>query len=163
MKFSTPGHSCVQEIDSVHSCIERILKKSEYFSPLSLLRFLLKVSSVRPYNVIQMSTEDFKDFKSCVSAYNYNLVPFSKVKALKFTQIFTQVEYKTSHQITNWQETSIRLYKSTRSGAINEIKTPKVSTETKNLSTEKIKAIRSMYPWMPQVDKAYFETILPKQ
>lgn len=40
MKFSTPGHSCVQEIDSVHSCIERVLDKVEYFSPVSLLRML---------------------------------------------------------------------------------------------------------------------------
>ena len=42
------------------------------------------------------------------------------------------------------------------------MKSPKVSNEKKTLSAEKIKAIKSMYPWMPQVDKEYFEAILPK-
>lgn len=42
MKFSTPGHSCIQEIDNVHSCIDRMLSKAEYYSPFSLIRLLLK-------------------------------------------------------------------------------------------------------------------------
>ncbi|CAH2100965.1 unnamed protein product [Euphydryas editha] len=41
-KFSTPGHSCIQEIDNVHSCIDRVLLKAEYYSPVSLMRLLLQ-------------------------------------------------------------------------------------------------------------------------
>nr|CAH7743761.1 unnamed protein product [Callosobruchus chinensis] len=101
MKFSTPGLSCVQEIDVVHSCIERVLDKAEYFSPLSLLRILLKVNSVRPYKIIQMRKEDFKDYKSCTSTFDYKLIPFSKVNALRFRSTSLQVEYKESHQSLN--------------------------------------------------------------
>lgn len=160
MKFSTPGHSCVQEIDSVHSCIERVLDKVEYFSPVSLLRILLKVNSARPYKIIQMRAENFKDYKSCTTVFNYKVLPFSKVKALKFTTCFTKVEYKESHQSLNWKKVSIRPLQKTRSLVI--IKSPKVSNEKKTLSSEKIKAIKSMYPWMPPVDKEYFQAILPK-
>lgn len=35
LKFSTPGHSCIQEMDNVHSCIDRVLLKAEYYSPVS--------------------------------------------------------------------------------------------------------------------------------
>lgn len=160
MKFSTPGHSCVQEIDAVHSCIDRVLDKVEYFSPLSLLRILLKVNYVRPYKIIQMRSEDFKDYKACTSTFNYKLIPFSKVKALKFTSSFLEVEYKESHQSLNWKKVSIKPLQKTR--AVVEMKTPNVAREKKSISTEKVKAIKSMYPWMPEVDKRYFEAILPK-
>lgn len=42
-KFSTPGHSTIQEIDNVHSCIERVLRTPDFYSPLSLIRILLKI------------------------------------------------------------------------------------------------------------------------
>lgn len=59
MKFSVPGHSCIQEVDSVHSAIERTLRKSEYSSPISLIRILLKVNSKEPYSILQMREEYF--------------------------------------------------------------------------------------------------------
>ena len=40
MKFSVPGHSCVQEVDNMHSQIENHMRASELFSPLSLMRIL---------------------------------------------------------------------------------------------------------------------------
>lgn len=85
MKFSTPGHSCNQEIDAVHSCIERVLNKSEYYSPLSLLRLLLKVNLKKPYKIMQLTDQDFKDYKTSAAMYNYKLISFSQVVALKFT------------------------------------------------------------------------------
>lgn len=47
LKFSTPGHSCVQEIDNVHSCIDRVLSKAELFSPISLINPILFCSWTR--------------------------------------------------------------------------------------------------------------------
>ncbi|KAF2892008.1 hypothetical protein ILUMI_14165 [Ignelater luminosus] len=38
MKYSTPSHSAVQEIDAVHSTIEGVLRNPEYYSPMGLLR-----------------------------------------------------------------------------------------------------------------------------
>lgn len=85
------------------------------------------------------------------------------MSALKFTQkMFNVVEYKESHQLLSWKRVSIRAVQTTRSGNSNEIKVPKVSTDKKSYRLKKIKAIKSMFPWMPQVDKEYFEAILPK-
>lgn len=62
MKFSTPGHSCIQEVDNVHSHIEKVMAVSEFWSPVSFLRLLLRVNRKTPYNVVQLKNQHFKDF-----------------------------------------------------------------------------------------------------
>jgi hypothetical protein len=37
LKFAAPGHSSVQEVDNMHSFIEKILKNSEFYSIESLM------------------------------------------------------------------------------------------------------------------------------
>lgn len=83
MKFSVPGHSCIQEVDAVHSSIERLLSRSEYFSPVSLLRLLLRVNKRKPYIITQMQPKDFLDFHSYSLQLNYKEVPYSKVVCLE--------------------------------------------------------------------------------
>lgn len=60
-RFSEPGHGVVQEVDAIHSKIERWLKPMEIFSPLSLVRLLVNKSnkSNTKMNVIQMMPCDF--------------------------------------------------------------------------------------------------------
>ena len=53
MKYCEPGNSTIQEIDAVHSTIERGLNHLDLFSPLHLVRKLLKVRKMRPFNVLQ--------------------------------------------------------------------------------------------------------------
>lgn len=165
MKFSTPGHSCVQEIDSVHSCIERVLKKMEYYSPLSLLRILLKVNTKKPYKIIQLKEVDFKDYKASASLYNYKSVPFSQVVALKFTQSQFEVKYKINHAMENWEKVSIRDSRPTRSDAARtstKIRLPSRLSYNKSIPENKIQAIKSMFKWMPEVDQAYYTAIFQK-
>lgn len=57
----------------------------------SLLRILLKISSAKPYKIIEMHRGDFKDYRSCNSAFNYKVISFSKVKALTFSNSFTEI------------------------------------------------------------------------
>lgn len=45
MKYSVPGHSCIQEVDNEHSQIEKHIKKIDIWSPLSFVRSLLKVNT----------------------------------------------------------------------------------------------------------------------
>ena len=33
MKYSVPGHSCIQEVDNIHSQLERWVKVDEFFQP----------------------------------------------------------------------------------------------------------------------------------
>jgi hypothetical protein len=43
-KLCVPGHSSIQEVDNIHSHIEKVLQYAEVYSPLSLMCMLLKVT-----------------------------------------------------------------------------------------------------------------------
>jgi hypothetical protein len=81
-KFSEPGHSQIQEVDCVHSHIEKALNLSEIFSPVSLLRVMNKV---RPKNmkVIQLQPDYFYNFQTASQCFRFAKVPFTKVKHIK--------------------------------------------------------------------------------
>lgn len=59
MKYSTPGHGAVQDVDNIHSQIEKAFSTSEYYSPVSMVEILLKVNKKNPFRVIQMMSQDF--------------------------------------------------------------------------------------------------------
>ncbi|CAH1955924.1 unnamed protein product [Acanthoscelides obtectus] len=112
IKYSVPGHSCVQEIDATHSAIERVLDKTEYYSPLSLIRILLKVNAHRPYKIIQMQLKDFMNFQTVCSLHRYNRVPFSKVSSLQFRKSIPHiVHYKISRSENSFKYKMKKLWK----------------------------------------------------
>ncbi|GBN61916.1 hypothetical protein AVEN_215795-1 [Araneus ventricosus] len=41
MKYSLPGHSCVQEVYSIHSNIEKAMNKTDFYSPIRFIRIFL--------------------------------------------------------------------------------------------------------------------------
>ena len=95
-KFGEPGHSSIQEVDNLHSQIESVCRHSEIYSPVGLLRMLMKVNRSNPLKVIQMKAEDFKDFSAIARERKYVKVPFTKVKSLLFKQNEPKVlSYKT--------------------------------------------------------------------
>lgn len=75
MKYSLPGHSCVQEIDNIHSQIEKSFRKNDFYSPIGLVRLLKQVNVNNPFRIIQMKPEDFKDYGSVAKLLNYKNVP----------------------------------------------------------------------------------------
>ncbi|GBN21761.1 hypothetical protein AVEN_206571-1 [Araneus ventricosus] len=79
MKYSLPGHSCVQEVDSVHSNIEKAMNKTGFYSPIGLNRILKQVNPRHLYCVIQMRPDDFNDFQGTEKLLNYKIVPFTSV------------------------------------------------------------------------------------
>ena len=58
-KFCEPGHSSIQEIDNMHSRIEKACGPSEIYGPLSLMRILKTVNKLQMF---QMRGEDIKNF-----------------------------------------------------------------------------------------------------
>jgi len=60
-KFCEPGHSSIQEVDNIHSHIEKVLNVSEIFSPLSLMRALVKVTPKQPLIIWQMKGCDYHE------------------------------------------------------------------------------------------------------
>jgi len=83
-KFCEPGHSSIQEVDNIHSHIEKVLSVTDIYSPLSLMRALLKVTPNRPLNLRQLKDSDFADYQAAAKQLRYSCVPFSKVKQLVY-------------------------------------------------------------------------------
>ena len=83
-KFGCPGHSSVQEVDSAHSHIEKVIRSTEVFSPISLVRVLNSVGSRRrgQFHVIQMRPSSFYDFQKCTNLLKFGSIPYTKVKSL---------------------------------------------------------------------------------
>ena len=52
MKYSLPVHSCIQEVDIVHSQREKCFSIAEFHSPLTLKRLGLKANRKKPFLVI---------------------------------------------------------------------------------------------------------------
>ncbi|GBM20885.1 hypothetical protein AVEN_253694-1 [Araneus ventricosus] len=93
MKYYLPGHSCVQEVDSVHINIEKVMNKTDFYSPIGLIRILKQVNPSRPYSVIQMRPDDFKDFQETAKLLNYKIVPVTRVAILKFSRTLHTVNF----------------------------------------------------------------------
>jgi hypothetical protein len=58
-KFSEPGHGNIQEVDNIHSQIEKWLESREVFSPVSLLRSLVQLGRRANMQFIQVKKNIF--------------------------------------------------------------------------------------------------------
>ena len=166
MKYCEPGHSSIQEVDAVHSTIERGLKHLDLFSPLDLVTKLLKVKRIHPFNVLQMTQSKFFDFQKPAKLYKYSLVPYSKVKQLEFRQDNAKrVCFKTSlsgdlQMATISQEcTSVKKCPNTSAVRVVErLVLPKLCGKKIDLPEAKIKDVKYLLKFIPNQDKEYFET-----
>lgn len=97
MKYLTPGHGAIQDVDNIHSQVKKAFSTSEYYSPVSMVRILLKVNKKNPFRVIQMMSQDFLDFAESSKDLNFVEKPFTKVSCITFTQVFGEVKYTEVH------------------------------------------------------------------
>lgn len=174
MKYSIPGHGAVQEVDNIHSQIERHMSQIEFFSPLGFIKELKQVNKKNPFVIIQMKESDFMNYEECSKQMKYDNIPFTKVCSMKFSKSdLTTVCFKKSHTHNEFVEVSIspavpalqrrRGKKSSEVKAPPEIQNiiPKVLSSKKEISKEKITAIKKMMPSMPQVDQDFYKALLP--
>ena len=167
MKFSVPGHSCVQEVDNMHSQIEKAMQVAEFYSPVSFLRVLLNInkrkSEGKPFCVIQMQNEQFMDYMSCSKHQRYSLIPFSHVAMLRFSNASYQIGYKTSFRHPSY--TQVDVTGTTRGGGRYSCPTecvtatPKTAYKCRNLDREKKKDLKSMLKYCPLLDQEYYKSI----
>ena len=95
-KYCEPGHSSIQEVDNLHSQIEAVCRHSEIYSPVGLLQMLKNVHRSKPLKIIQMRSQDFKDFGSIARKGKYDRVPFTKVESLFYKKVEPKILcYKT--------------------------------------------------------------------
>lgn len=164
MKFSTPGHSAVQDVDNMHSNIEKAMAGSEFYSPVSFLRVLLGANWKKPYCVIQLRETDFKDFQACSKHFLYKQVSFAMVAQLKFTQCAFNVMYTTCHgqALLNVDIRGSNVKTRCASPSFIQPK-PRALVYSCNISKDKKSDLRSMLKYMPLVDKEYYNVILTKK
>ena len=77
-KYCEAGHSSIQEVDNLHSQIEKKLGLSEIYSPLSLVRLLMHVNDLNPFNVIQLRQEHIADYKTAAKSLSLAEIPTRK-------------------------------------------------------------------------------------
>ena len=54
VKYSVPGHTCIQSVDNMHSIIGKATTAAEFFSLVSLLRVMKKSHTCKPYKIKQI-------------------------------------------------------------------------------------------------------------
>ena len=161
-KYSEKGHSYVQEVDAIHSCIEKALSTCEVFSPLGLVKVLTNLRRKGKVVVIQMRKEDFFDYQTSAKSLNFCSVPYTKVKQLLYSHDASfHLTYKLCHQ---GKETTVSIRNNQRTrNTVNEalpVSLPNIRLqafgEKTFISKEKEKDLKVMY--MPALDKAFMKS-----
>ncbi|CAG2215890.1 DNAH [Mytilus edulis] len=155
-KFCEPGHSSIQEVDSVHSQIEKALSVSEIYSPVSLLRVLTKVRK-KSMKIIELQPGDFLNFQATSQSFKFSEVPFTKVKYIRLdVQDPLQVSFKESFVNDDFNDVSI--VPKTRKKD-KPVVMPKVSVLSKSniLTADKVKDLKAMLKYMPLADRQYYQ------
>lgn len=163
MKYSLAGHSALQEVDHAHSEIEKVLRKNEFFSPIGLLRVMKNINRKRPYKLIQLQPNDFKDFAECAKVFDYKGIPYSKLKMLKFSSPLHIISYSLNYNENDFVEVNVRpTIRSKRNQSENtyELKEPRISSKTSSIPDLKKKHLQKMFQYMGEVDISYYNTIL---
>lgn len=169
MKYCTPGHSAIQEVDNIHSQIEKRKRLVDFYSPVSLLRdVLLRVSS--NMSVLQIRENNICEYSRISNTLSYSVIPFTSVTALRFTKNNPMiVDYKCG-STDEFHSIKISRKIRTRSGNKNatlkscdELKgaIPK-KTKVEKLPAEKIKDLTSMMPFMPIVDQQFYKAVIKR-
>lgn len=171
MKYSIPGHSCIQVVDNIHSRIEKAMKVADIWSPLSFIRILLKVDRRKPFCIINMKATDFKNFKKTALLFKYDKIPFTKVCQLRFIQGEQfKVQYKINDHSSEFVAVDVNI-KHTRLGKqsmVNEkdfssgniVIAPADNLKTKSVTEKKIQQIEFAYKWMPLEDQQYMRCLI---
>ena len=139
-KFCEPGHSSIQEVDNLHSRIERACLGNEIYSPLGLVRILTRVNH---HKVIQMRPENFRDFGLISSTGVYSLCPFSQVKSIFYQQDHPRIlKFKLLFSNNNWNTVTIFNQQSTR-------KNKKFNTNPLDFANTLFKSLKPAKPANP--------------
>jgi hypothetical protein len=172
-KYSEAEHGLIQEIDAVHSKIEKGLRKSEIFSPVGLIRKLLALLPGKAtLKIMQLKANDFLNFQFISTKFLFCLVPYTKVNHLIYhVNEPMHVSYRLAFNIE--VPTTIRL---------NRVPTPRGNKKKTNdllprtppeslfpkvnvlnvpvkLTAEKARDLKSMFKFMPPIDAEFYKAV----
>jgi len=164
-KYCEPGHSEVQEIDNLHSQLEQVMAVNEVYSPIGLMRILCNSPRKKPIKIVQLRKTDMKDYHAVSNNFKFDVVPYSRVKALHYSRdALMSVNYRVKFDTENWNETNLQPIFRTRGqqdiGPAMKLTMPKNVTKLQNLTKEKVADICCMFAFMPEVDRDYMQSII---
>lgn len=170
MKYSIPGHSCIQVVDNIHSRIEKAMRVTDIWSPLSLIKLLLKVDRRKPFCIINMKATQFKNFKKAASLFKYDKIPYTKVCQLRFVQgEVYKVYFKLNDHTFEFVAVDVSA-KVTKRGKQNELNITTASNsflipsvgnaKPKSFTEKKMEHIEFSFKWMPLEDQQYMKCLL---
>lgn len=161
MKYSIPGHSCIQEVDNAHSQIEKKIKNLEIWSPLGFIRALLTVNEKKPFKILQLNENTFKNYHFTSKQFKFNLIPFNSVVQLQFSNInINIVKYKTLHGVDDFIQ--INLCSNSTPNFIQSLKNINLAVSTKNnpkITKEKIQDVEYLYKFMPEDERTFYTNL----
>lgn len=163
-KFGEPGHSSIQEVDNLHSQIEKKLAGVDIFSPLGLLRLLPTVNQRKPFRVFHMNYKDFKLYKEASQNFSFKKVPYASLKQIKYSRKCPgKLFYKASHDDESYIEAPIIQMNRTRSSGSNStIMLPDIrpAPEPKKclLPFAKVADLSKLFKFLPEIDIQFIKT-----
>ena len=112
-------------------------------------------------NELEEYAEGIANYHICAKTFQYNKVPYTKVKVLKFTENTSVVLYKTSSLEKNFQDATIaRKTRKSGDAPCYDPVMPKVKLAKKGtLSAEKKSDLISMLKFMPLQDQEYYKAL----
>lgn len=162
-KFQVPGHSCVQEVDAMHSVLDRHLNKLELHSPLAIFKAIKNARSKKPYTLIQMQKQNFLDFKILARSMTLSKVPYKDVVQLSYENNLNILKYKLKFSEVDLHRVAF-LKGSDRQNVskafLQEIQDPMVQPPPQPLSQDKISHIRSLANHFSAVDLQFWKCII---
>lgn len=157
MKYSIPGHSCIQEVDNIHSRIEKQLRVSDVWSPLGLVRLLKQIDHKKAFHIIHMH-KTFLDYHNVSKNFNYKKVPYTKVKQLKFLRDDLFSVYFSTDYSDNFVGSVIS--NKVFSGDILVLDNLRKIQNRSVVPEDKLKQIEFSYKWMTNDDRQYMKALI---
>lgn len=162
-KYGEAGHSYVQQIDSVHSSIEKHCRGMEFFSPVSWFEHMRKFDYPKvKLDLHEMISSDFKNYSVISNQFAFHNVPFKSVRMMIYnSQDLLSVGFKTEYdddftKVTIIKGINSRLTKRNQLSNLLAIPDIPLTTKRTKVSDEKKKDLKKMLKFMNDTDKDYY-------
>ena len=160
-RYCEPGHSTIQNVDTLHSNIEGGLKGQEIHSPVTLVRQLCRIQPKGiPMYVHMMKDGEFYDFKSQAIEGSYDNVGFSTVREVKYSAADIRTITVKRQRLGPSETFTVLKTLRTRNKTVKPLPKATPLPCLNSLTKEKADDIRSLIKYMDGVDKIYYENLL---
>ena len=158
-RYCEPGHSSIQDVDTLHSNIEGAIKRLEIFSPLTLIRLLTKLNPAGKEMYVRiLKSADFKDYKSLAHCGQYEKVGYASVSELTYTGSDVRT-LKVRRCMSKSEAQSFTVLKMVylRGKKLKPLAQPKQLPEHSELKKKKADDLRSLLKYMDGANRIYME------